>query len=116
MAYKLTYTGEEIQDLLDKVDTIPYDIASTTTYFGTLLSSGWVGSSAPYSQTITVTGMLSTDEPIVDVTFSGVYLDDINIASAWSKIYDLDTGTNQATFYADKIPSVDVTVRMKVVR
>lgn len=86
------------------------------TYTGTLLSASWTGSSAPYSQTITVTGMASTDEPVVDVTFSGTYLDDINIASAWSKIYDLDTGTNQVTFYADEVPSVNVAVRMKVVR
>ena len=90
--------------------------AEVKTYTGTLLSTRWAGSSAPYSQTITVTGMASTDEPIADVTFSGVYLDDISIASAWSKVYDLETSTNQVTFYADGIPSVNVTVRMKVVR
>ena len=90
--------------------------AEVETLTGTLLSTGWAGSSAPYSQTITVTGMASTDEPIADVTFSGVYLDDISIASAWSKVYDLETSTNQVTFYADEIPSVNVTVRMKVVR
>ena len=89
---------------------------STVTYTGTLDKDDWTGSSAPYSQTITVTGMASTDEPIADVTFSGVYLDDISIASAWSKVYDLETSTNQVTFYADEIPSVNVTVRMKVVR
>ena len=90
--------------------------ATTVTYTGTLLSTGWTGSSAPYSQTITVTGMASTDEPIYDLTLSGTYATDVTLETEWANVFDLDTGTNQATVKAHAIPTVDLPFRMKVVR
>lgn len=90
--------------------------SSTVTYTGTLASASWTGSSAPYSQTITVTGMASTDEPIYDITLSGTYATDVTLETEWANVFDLDTGTNQVTVKAHAIPTVDLPFRMKVVR
>ena len=90
--------------------------ASTVTYTGTLASASWTGSSAPYSQTITVTGMASTDEPIYDLTLSGTYATDVTLETEWANVFDLHTGTNQVTVKAHAIPTVDLPFRMKVVR
>lgn len=90
--------------------------AEAVTYTGTLLSASWTGASAPYSQTITVTGMASTDEPIYDLTLSGTYATDVTLETEWAKVFDLDTGTNQVTVKAHAKPTVNLPFRMKVVR
>lgn len=100
----------------DKGDPGEAGGATTVTYTGTLASASWTGSSAPYSQTITVTGMASTDEPIYDLTLSGTYATDVTLETEWAKVFDLDTGTNQVTVKAHAIPAVDLPFRMKVVR
>lgn len=85
-------------------------------YSGTYLSTGWTGSSAPYSQTITVSGMLSTDKVFPDIALTGTYLTDKAIKENYSLIYRQVPGTDQATAYADAIPSVDIPMNFVVVR
>ena len=55
-------TSGSYNDLSNK-PTIP----SVANYTVTLLSSGWTGSSAPYTQTVSVSGILSTDKVFADV-------------------------------------------------
>lgn len=90
--------------------------ASVTTYSVTIPSASWTGSSAPYTKTVTVTGLLTTDEPIIDVNLTGTYATDQTIRTNWSKVYDGDTATNSITFYADAVPTADIPVRIKVIR
>lgn len=90
--------------------------ATTVTYTGTLLSTGWTGSSAPYSQTITVTGMASTDNAITDVTQTGTYATDQTLLENFALVYRMVSGTNQVTAYANAIPTVDIPLQFKIVR
>ena len=90
--------------------------ASVTTYSVTIPSASWTGSSAPYTKTVTVTGLLATDEPIIDVNLTGTYTTDQTTRTNWSKVYDGDTATNSITFYADAVPTADIPVRIKVIR
>ena len=91
--------------------------ANTVTYTGTLASASWTGSSAPYSQTITVTGLTSGDNPTADIVLSGkTYAEKKAIKDAWSQVIDGEAGTNQATFTFDAIPTVDIPLQFKVVR
>ena len=36
-------------------------------YSGTLAADGWTGTEAPFTQAVTVSGVLSTDSPIIDL-------------------------------------------------
>jgi len=90
--------------------------ANTVTYTGTLASASWTGSSAPYSQTIAVTGMASTDNAVTDVTLTGTYATDQAILTNYALVYRMVSGTNQVTAYANAIPAVDIPLQFKIVR
>ena len=80
------------------------------------LDTTWSGSSAPFSKTQTVTGILATDTPIVDVVMSGTYATDEVRIEAWGYIYRAITANNAITFYATDKPTVSLPLQIKVVR
>lgn len=91
-------------------------VDSKTSIFNVTLDTSWTGSSAPYSKTVTVTGILETDTPIIDVVMSGTYATDKARQEAWAYIYRAVTSNNSITFYASEKPTVDLPVQIKVVR
>lgn len=86
------------------------------TYTATLPSASWTGASAPFSKVVTVTGMLSTDNPIIDIVQTGTYATDVTMQNNWAKIYRAVTSSNTVTFYAHSVPSADIPLQFKVVR
>ena len=87
-------------------------------YFSAALSAtAWSGSTAPYTQTVTVTGLLSTDRPIVDVALTGTAETDTAILEAWGLVSRITTAENSITAvcYEDK-PEVDIPIQMEVIR
>lgn len=90
--------------------------AVSTILTGTLTSSGWSGSAAPYSQTISVTGILAADNPIVDVTYSGTYATDSARAEAFANIYRIVTANGSITAYAIEKPTVVLPIRLLCIR
>jgi len=88
------------------------------TLTATIPTSSWTGSKAPYSKTITVTGMLATDNPIVDVDLSEAedYEEEQEIITAWGNIYRIITDEDEITVYATAVPEVDIPIQLKVVR
>ena len=80
------------------------------------LNTTWSGTSAPYTKTVTVNGIQSSDTPIIDVVMSGTYSTDAARAEAWGYIYRAVTGTNSITFYATDKPTVDLPIQIRVVR
>jgi len=90
--------------------------AATATISASLPASGW-SASAPYTQTVTATGILATDTPLADVVLSDTPATAITQLEAYGYIGRMDAGSGQitATCYEDK-PTVDLTVALKVVR
>lgn len=82
----------------------------------TTLNTTWSGSAAPYSKAQTVSGILATDTPIIDVVMSGTFATDEKRAEAWAYIYRAVTSANTITFYATEKPAVDLPLQIKVVR
>ena len=80
------------------------------------LNTSWSGSSAPYSKTITVSGILATDTPIIDIVMSGTYSTDEARIEAWGYIYRAVTANGSITFYATEKPTVSLPIQIKVVR
>jgi hypothetical protein len=92
--------------------------AKTQTFTGiSATSTGWTGS-GPYTNVITVTGLLAADSPIVDIDLSGVtYADVPDVQSDWGLVYRAAaTAANQLTLYATETPTENFTLTVKVVR
>jgi len=96
----------------------PQDIgaAVNVVYTATIQAANWSGSEAPFSQSVSVSGILSTDTPIIDVVMSGTYDTDIERSSQWNYVYRAVTEANSITFYAKTKPTIDLPVQIKVVR
>lgn len=91
------------------------DLATTITYNVTIGAS-WTGS-GPYTQTITVDGILSTDNPIVDVVLSDDTESSKSIIEAWSNVSRIVTNNGSITVYCyDSAPTVNIPIQLKVVR
>jgi len=97
------------QYLKDEIDSHLADLTAT-------LDTTWSGTSAPYTKTVSVSGILATDTPIIDVVMSGTYSTDEARIEAWGYIYRAVTGADSITFYATNKPTVDLPIQIKVVR
>ena len=90
---------------------------ATVKYFtGRLLADGWTGASAPFSQEITVNGILDTDKPKVDVVVSDTYATAETEIEAWGYVYRVVTSQNGVTVYATEKPEVSLNIQIEVIR
>ena len=85
----------------------------------TILSTGWTGSEAPYTQVVTATGVKAGDVSTVDIDLSNAtdYAEEQVIADEWAKIYRIvATDDDEITVYATEETTEDIEVTIKVVR
>lgn len=81
----------------------------------TFSSTGWTGSSAPFTNTITVAGITSTDAPIISLNL-GSSISATNAKSAskqWGYITAIVSGTSSLTAYAHTKPTVNLPIMIK---
>lgn len=78
-------------------------------------AASW-GGNGPYTQTVNVSGILATDNPIIDVVLSGTYSTDKNRCEEFAKIYRAVAGNGSVTFYADERPTRAFPVRLLCIR
>jgi len=92
------------------------DISTERT--ATLASGAWSGSSAPYSQAVTITGVtVAGKPPIIDVVLSDTYATALLETAAYGLIYRFKiTGDNTVTAYATAVPSQAINIHAKLVR
>lgn len=90
---------------------------ATTTTYTVSVGTSWTGDVAPYTQTITVTGITANDNPIVDIYSDGandVFKLELKAYSLISKIV---TNENSITITClDKKPTIAFGLQLKVVR
>ena len=104
---------------VEAVSSLEETVATKATvkhFTGTLLDDGWTGTSAPFSQAITVSGILETDKPKVDVVVSSTYATAETEVEAWGYVYRIVTSQNGVTAYATEKPEVSLNIQMEVVR
>jgi hypothetical protein len=84
----------------------------------TIAAVDWTGASAPYSVAKTVTGILDTDRPIVDLDLSAVDYADVAAKQAdYALIYRAAaTDDDEITFFATDEPTEELVIQIKVVR
>lgn len=80
----------------------------------TLTTSGW-SSSAPYTQTVSVSGVVAQKAPSVTPVFSGVVEDDLALKEALGAVSYANPGSGNITFTCleDK-PTIDIPVQVEV--
>lgn len=83
----------------------------------TLTTNDWVGDAAPYTQTIGIEGILSTDMPHYGPVFSDDAETALSEKENWALVDDLDTADGSVTFtcFEDK-PEINIVVQMEVHR
>lgn len=92
------------------------DGSVSTVYTGNLTVAGWSGNAAPYSQAVTITGILATDTPIVDLVPSTTYATAEPQIEGWANIYRAVAAANKITFYATDIPTVSLSFQARCIR
>lgn len=91
--------------------------AETTLYTGTLLSSAW-SENAPYTQTLTISGILESDIPVADIILTNATTENYEeLISNYSLVGRMTTSPNAITAYCyiDK-PTINLDIQFKVVR
>lgn len=98
-----------------------YDLASGKAsrafYTGTLTTAGW-SSSAPYTQAVTISGILATDTPVIDLNMSGATTSNAaDLQAAWACVGRIVTAANKITAYCyEEKPTVALPLSILVVR
>ncbi|SHM95034.1 hypothetical protein SAMN02746066_04043 [Anaerosporobacter mobilis DSM 15930] len=117
------YNIDLVNTNMDKIDKAigekadKTEITITKTIQAVLSGTSWVGSAAPYTQTITVDGILSTDNPIVDVILSDLLGTAILEEKAWGNISKIVTHDGSITAICNKKkPVTGVKIQLKVVK
>ena len=111
-------SGDFVKSISASGSTISYvkgSAASTVTY-KVNIGTAWSGSAAPYTQTISVSGMLATDNPIVDVTPDSTYDTAVSQVEAWGNIHRITTAANSITVYANDKTEVAIPIQLKCIR
>ena len=106
------------ENLADNAVTAPKiaDGAVSQTYTVTIPAESWTSEAAPYTNTVTVNGLLAADTPIVDMIPSETYETAEAETEAYANIYRMVTADNQLTAYATEKPTVDISIQIKAVR
>ena len=89
-------------------------IAKVAVFKTTLFAAGW-SAEAPYTQTVSVDGILAAHEPFVDVYLENV--EDVSaVLEAWTCVGRVVTADGTVTAYCyDDVPSADMPIILKVV-
>lgn len=85
-------------------------------YTGTLTVDGWAGEAAPYTQALTISGVLANDSPIIDLVPSDTYADAAAQDEQWGQIYRAVATANTITFYAKEAPTVALNFKARCIR
>lgn len=90
--------------------------ATTATYTATITTT-WTGTAAPYTQTVTVSGILAADTPIVDAVLSTTVATARLQLAAWGLVSKISTAANSITITClDSKPITAIPIQLKVVR
>lgn len=106
-------TSDVTFDVMDGTEIIQTTSDDRTV---TLTVAGWTGNSAPYVQTVTVSGITASVVPFVAPSYSDTVVTGLEQQAEWSKVTKAVSGADSITFkcYKEK-PTVELTALVKVV-
>ena len=98
-------------------DAVTRLVGSVTELYTAILSASDWSSTAPYTQTVNITGILATDTPIVDVVLDSTASTATAQLGAWGNVSKITTADGSITAMCfETMPEVDIPIQLKVVR
>lgn len=110
-----TITGEKLGNGAVTAEKIPYGAVSGS-YTATVSAADWTGESAPYTNSVSVPGLLAADRPIIDLVPSETYATAEAEDEAWGYVYRAVAAANTLSLYAKEKPETDLNIQMVVIR
>jgi hypothetical protein len=105
---------------ISKVDNLQTTLntkAVVNDYTTSIPSTSWGGSTNEFTKTVSLSGITSSDKPVIDIDLSGISAGSVAAAQKeWAKVYRAVTNTNEIVFYALTVPTIDIPVLVKVVK
>ena len=89
--------------------------ATKTVLTATIAAADWTGSD-PYTNTVTVSGLLATDTPTMDLVASSTYATAQNEIADYGNIYKATCANNSLTVYATSAPTHNLSIQLVCVR
>ena len=90
--------------------------AVSVTYLAELDPARWEGTSIPYTQTVSLAGLRSSDTPLVDVALSGTFSTDRKRLEDYAQIYRAQAGDGSLTVYAVGRPTASLPLHIMCIR
>lgn len=107
-----TLEGNVAINLLNQINTK----ANKKKNWNISLDTEWTGIEAPYTKTVTVLGILATDEAHVDLIYTGNLEDMINEENNFSRIRKVDSADDSLTFMCfEEKPEISLNLRVEVI-
>lgn len=88
----------------------------SVSYNAELNVSNWQGSAAPYTQTVSLSGLQGSDTPFIDVMLSGTYATDKQRLEDYARLYRAVTANGTLTVYAMSKPTAALPLRILCIR
>lgn len=109
--------GDNLESAITLLNEKAEGKANTTTFKATILASAFEGTTSPYTQKITVEGILETDNPVVGVVFDDNTSLALKQRDAWGSVHRITCMDDEITVYCfeDK-PLIDIPIQLKVIR
>lgn len=102
---------------IDCVEGLQEEIdARKPIYFEATIGTSWTGTVAPYSQTITVAGILSTDKPVMYDRVSDTAATAKDQLEAFGKLHKIKTSAGRITVTAFEKTTVPIPITLEVKR
>ena len=99
------------------IDGVFYNADRATIQTATItLGTTWTGSQAPFTQEVSVSGVLATDNPQAGVVLSSTYETAKTQLKEYAKIYRGVTSAGKVTFYAKEVTTEELTLQLKIIR
>lgn len=95
----------------DDAKTLAENAATTETYTASV-GTAWTAN----TQTVSVSGILASDNPVVDVVLGSDADANAAYLEAWGKVNRIVTAGDSVTLYATDAPETAFTIQLKVVR
>lgn len=108
-----------IQDFNDNSDVIDAELSkkSERSEYSAVLNTTWSGDSAPYTQTVNINGILSTDTPHITPVYSNNTATAKLEQMAWFFVSKAVAGDNYILFTCfDDKPTQELTLQIEVIR
>lgn len=104
--------GQAINDNAENIETrAPKSVIKTAT----LTAAGWSGNAAPYTQTLTVAGIIANTNGFIDFVHAGVLDAEKQRKKAWNCVSLFENGNGTIKFTClERLPEIDLPLQIMV--